>query len=340
MNGKKRAKAPWWALVLMDLLIIGCVLGVYAILVLAPGKPAAAPVAIATPAPTAAAPAAETASPVNPGETTPQPTPDPADWAVKFADRFTDEVVITDRSYTSPGLSITIDTFSRGEAEDHSLLTWYVADIYLADIDSFRTYLAQGEKHGRNSTDDPMKMFAESGAILAISGDFEAYSDGGTIVRNGLLYRDVNNGSDVCALFRDGRMVCYDAGTMVLAEAAEQGLLHSWTFGPTLVKDGAVAENIHQREKWEAREPRVALGYYEPGHYCFVVADGRQWDYSNGCNLETLANIMVELGCESAYNLDGGGSAFMAFDGERINRQSSSRRIGDILLITEPGGAQ
>lgn len=328
----KRKKAPWWALVLLDVLLIGAVLGVYALLILAPGKAAQAPVSIVPETtPAVAEPGAEV---------TPSPeAAQPETWAERFREHFTDEVVVTDTSYTSPNISITITAHQTGEKENNTMLTWYVADICIADIDCFRTYLAKGEDHGRNTTDDPMVMFEESGAILAVSGDFEAYSAGGTIVRNGLLYRDTDSGADVCALFSDGRMVCYDAGTLVLEDVLDDGLLQAWTFGPTLVKDGAVAPNLYLRDKWNAREPRVALGYFEPGHYCFVVADGRQYGYSNGASLETLAQILVDLGCESAYNLDGGGSAFMAFDGERVNQQSSNRRIGDILLITEPEGA-
>lgn len=221
-----------------------------------------------------------------------------------------------DGYYRSPGLSITVTAHTQGSAEEGDLLTWYVADIYLADIGSFQTVLAGGEDHGRGSTADPMELYAASGGILAISGDFESYGSGGTVIRNGLLYRNETAYTDVCVLFRDGRLVCYPPGALDLdgLEAGEEPL-HAWTFGPTLVENGALSERLYQRESWRAKEPRAALGYFEPGHYCFVVADGRQYGYSNGASLETLAQIFVELGCETAYNLDGGGSAFMAFNG-------------------------
>ena len=91
--------------------------------------------------------------------------------------------------------------------------------------------------------------------------------------------------------------------------------------------------------------PRSAIGYYEPGHYCFVVVDGRQDDYSHGLLLPGLSKIFEQLGCACAYNLDGGGSAVMTFNHERFSRQSNGagRELGDILLITEegfPGAAQ
>ena len=85
--------------------------------------------------------------------------------------------------------------------------------------------------------------------------------------------------------------------------------------------------------------PRTAIGYYEPGHYCFVLVDGRQEGYSRGMLLPELAKVFEELGCQRAYNLDGGGSAVMTFLHERYSRQSNGadRPLGDLLLITEEG---
>lgn len=327
----RRNPAPWWALLLADTALLAVVLGGYMLTQqILPALSAPPPTAVVSPPP-----AQEEAGPEEEQADSPE---DPAvlTWAQRFAQHFSPTVETGDGYYRSPGLSITVTAHTQGSAEEGDLLTWYVADIYLADIGSFQTVLAGGEDHGRGSTADPMELYAASGGILAISGDFESYGSGGTVIRNGLLYRDETAYTDVCVLFRDGRLVCYPPGALDLdgLEAGEEPL-HAWTFGPTLVENGALSERLYQRESWRAKEPRAALGYFEPGHYCFVVADGRQYGYSNGASLETLAQIFVELGCETAYNLDGGGSAFMAFNGERVNRQSSNRRLGDLLVIGE-----
>jgi exopolysaccharide biosynthesis protein len=70
-----------------------------------------------------------------------------------------------------------------------------------------------------------------------------------------------------------------------------------------------------------------------------VVVDGRQEGHSAGMRLPQLAQVFVDLGCSAAYNLDGGGSAVMYFNGTAYSRQSNgaSRELGDILLITEEG---
>ena len=84
--------------------------------------------------------------------------------------------------------------------------------------------------------------------------------------------------------------------------------------------------------------PRSALGYYEPGHYCFVLVDGRQSGYSAGMTLTELSQLFYDLGCKTAYNLDGGDTVAMAFKTELINHpeNASPRSVSDIIYICEP----
>jgi len=69
----------------------------------------------------------------------------------------------------------------------------------------------------------------------------------------------------------------------------------------------------------EERHPRTAVGRTAQGELVVVVVDGRQ-DASRGLSLDELAELMLELGCESALNLDGGGSSALVVLGERLNR--------------------
>ena len=64
--------------------------------------------------------------------------------------------------------------------------------------------------------------------------------------------------------------------------------------------------------------------------------DGRQEGYSTGMTLEELSQLFYDMGCQEAYNLDGGQSAVMAFDGELANQPyGGGRNISDILYIGE-----
>ena len=350
---RRRRQKALWQVILLDILTAALILGIYAVFKLAlpamrrsPAAPVTtpAPVETAEPAPIEAAaptppPAEATPSP------TPEPTPDPrTTWQIRFAEHFSEEPVLTDRSYTSPEVSIDIQSFSVEENGWTSV--YHVADIYVASLDNFKTYTVNGElKYW--STADMMDLDRESNAILAISGDFYSYQQSGFIMRNAQLYSSAAGYADICVLFSDGRMETYAGGQYSVDQILADGAVQVWQFGPILLDAEGHALDYFPRAQGTVNQPnpRSAIGYYEPGHYCFVVVDGRQDEYSHGLLLPGLSRIFEELGCTCAYNLDGGGSAVMTFNHERFSRQSNGggRELGDILLITEegfPGAAQ
>ena len=70
-----------------------------------------------------------------------------------------------------------------------------------------------------------------------------------------------------------------------MAAEAEKGILDVWSFGPMLL-DGE-GRSMHEFDTTvAAANPRTSIGYYEPGHYCFVAADGRGCEGSSGCTME------------------------------------------------------
>jgi len=101
------------------------------------------------------------------------------------------------------------------------------------------------------------------------------------------------------------------------------------------VEDGQALTQF--RSRISGNNPRTAIGYYEPGHYCFVVVDGRQ-ENSDGMSLAELAALFQELGCKEAYNLDGGKSSAMVWNGSLVNDPADGgRRVSDIVYIAEVG---
>jgi exopolysaccharide biosynthesis protein len=83
------------------------------------------------------------------------------------------------------------------------------------------------------------------------------------------------------------------------------------------------------------RHPRSAFGYYEPGHYCFVVVDGRL-DTSKGVKLDGLSMVMEGLGCTAAYNLDGGQTSLLARQDTLVNRPSGGgRSASDFIIVVD-----
>ena len=71
-------------------------------------------------------------------------------------------------------------------------------------------------------------------------------------------------------------------------------------------------------------------------HFVFVVVDGRSAGYSNGITMTDFAQLFVDLGAQVAYNLDGGGSSQMVFNGSLVNNplgKTKERGTSDILWI-------
>ena len=256
-------------------------------------------------------------------------------WQKQFAEHFSDEVVLTENSYKSPNVSITLETVSYGEGASRQ--TYHVADIYVASLDHFTAYTANNEIR-YFGTQDVMKMVKASEAILAISGDFITYQKAGFLLRNGQVYAETTNNVSICALFPDGTIETYDKRDYDIDEIKSRNPLQVWSFGPVLLdENGKVREKYDMPQAVSYPNPRSAIGYYEPGHYCFVVVDGRQNGYAKGMTISELAQVFEDLGCTAAYNLDGGGSAVMVFNQERYSRQSNGgdRKLGDILLIRD-----
>lgn len=114
----------------------------------------------------------------------------------------------------------------------------------------------------------------------------------------------------------------------------ESGAWQIWSFGPMLLDQGHAMETFNSQVNPD--NPRSAIGYYEPGHYCFVVVDGRQPGYSNGMTLNELSELFETLGCQIAYNLDGGQSAIMTFMGKIVNSPyNGGRNVSDIVYVGE-----
>ena len=262
-----------------------------------------------------------------------EPTVPKTEWQIKFADKFTDEVVVTENSYTSPYVSITIDKVSYGKG--WAANTYFVADIYVASLDNFKTATAHNEMR-YFSEQHPLKMHQASGAILSITGDFYSRQGTGFLMRNGFLYKSDPTYCDICVLYDNGVLATYSRRGYDHQEVLDQGAVQIWNFGPNLLDENGKAFSSYNVDAHvAARNPRSAIGYYEPGHYCLVVVDGREFNYAAGIGIEDLAKIFEERGCKVAYNLDGGGSAVMYFGDGVYSMPSEDRYLSDLVIVVD-----
>jgi Phosphodiester glycosidase len=254
-------------------------------------------------------------------------------WSEKFADKFTDDIVQTNNSYTSPNLSIQIEQSLVGEG--NAKVSYYIADIYVADITCFQTALAK-DTYGTGYKDTIANMATENNAILATNGDYYSYSKEGVVIRNGVVYRSGVTDADVCVLYYDGTMKTFAGSEFDVDQAIIDGAYQAWTFGPSLLDlEGNSIAQFDVSKRLQNRNPRTAIGYYEPGHYCLVTIDGRD-DDSVGMTLSDMSKLFKELGCVSAYNLDGGKSSVMTYEGSVVNNPvNGGRQSSDCIIIKE-----
>ena len=288
---------------------------------------------------------AESQTSATPTQVLPSPTPEVVDTGLlggKYADKFTSgEVEQTDTSYKSANVSIEITKNTAGT--ESKPVVYYIADIYIKDINSLRTGVAMDykdqNKGERKNVMSTLLLSQFTKSLVAISGDNFAFHDG-IVVRNGIEWQKILPVyGDICVLYYDGTMETYSQKlkqTDVDAIYAKKPY-QIWTFGPQLLVDGQVPTRFANGNA----NPLSAIGYYEPGHYCFILVDGRQKDYSWGLSHAQLAQIFYDLGCKVAFNLDGGDTAVMTYMGQWRSQPeaSSPRDTSDIIYIIEPSPA-
>lgn len=248
--------------------------------------------------------------------------------------------VTTATTYESADAGIEISTVTTGSGEQ--TVTYYVADVVLSDATVLRSAFAQ-DAFGQNITATTSEIAADNGAVLAVNGDYYGFRETGIVIRNGVVYRDAG-ARDGLAFYRDGHVGVYDETATDAQALVDAGVWNTLSFGPALVEDGAVVDGVEDVEvdtnvgnhSIQGDQPRTAIGVVGDNHLVIVVVDGRSPGYSAGVTLPELAGIMQGLGATTAYNLDGGGSSTLVFDGELVNDplgRGQERGTSDILYV-------
>ncbi|MBR1759304.1 MAG: phosphodiester glycosidase family protein [Lachnospiraceae bacterium] len=242
------------------------------------------------------------------------------------------EEEITENSETEDPIQITMNTYTAYGT------TIYVADITLSSAEYLKTAFAN-DTYGKNVTAKTSTIAEDHDAILAINGDYYGVQESGYVIRNGVLYRDKANGSDVLCIYADGTMEVVSDRDYTAEELIEKGVWQAFSFGPGLVEDCEITvSESDEVGKAMASNPRTAIGIIDTNHFVFVVSDGRTSE-SEGLSLYQLATFMKDLGVTCAYNLDGGGSSTMVYQGEVINNPTTGgnrikeRGVSDIVYI-------
>jgi exopolysaccharide biosynthesis protein len=258
------------------------------------------------------------------------------------ADTAAASAVTTDTSYVSGSSNITISAVTTGSGD--STVTYYVADVVLEDATTLQSAFAN-DSFGENITETTSAIAEANNAVFAINGDYYGFRDTGIVIRNGVVFRD-EGARQGLAFYRDGTVKVYDETTTSADELLADGVWNTLSFGPSLLDNGEIAEGIEDVEvdtnfgnhSIQGEQPRTAVGIIDDNHLVFVVVDGRSPGYSAGVTMTGLADIMQGLGATTAYNIDGGGSSTMYFNGGLVNSPlggNKERGTSDILYIAQ-----
>jgi len=245
----------------------------------------------------------------------------------------TGNIISNDNYYEDDNIKISLTTYREYDTNI------YVADVIVNSSDYLKTYLAKSS-YGKNITEKTSVMANNVGAILAINGDYYGARESGYVLKNGVIYRNkVGSNQEDLVIYEDGRMEIINEKEVSLEELKENGAYNILSFGPGLISnEKIIVSSSDEVDRSKASNPRTAIGMISENHYVFVVSDGRT-NESEGLSLYQLALFMTKLNCKTAYNLDGGGSSTIYFNGNIVNnpttngRKISERSVSDIVYI-------
>lgn len=162
-----------------------------------------------------------------------------------------------------------------------------------------------------------------------------------------LTAADTANQNDIYTAFQIGDQISLNTSCQdpVLSSA-------QWAcgVGDIMVRDGLMTDSSGWVYRSDGRQPRSALGVKPDGTMVLYAVDGRQSGYSVGLSQYDLAAELLNQGCSTVVNLDGGGSTALSAwipgqAGPAIQNRPSDGRARScasyLLLVTDqPGDGQ
>jgi hypothetical protein len=111
--------------------------------------------------------------------------------------------------------------------------------------------------------------------------------------------------------------------------------------GPVLLQAGQIAISNNEERMFTGKgindkHPRTAMGYTSEDKFIILVIQGRFEKLAEGATLLQEAQILKDIGCTEALNLDGGGSSCMLINGKEtiaVSDKTGQRALPAIFMI-------
>ncbi|RSI08644.1 phosphodiester glycosidase family protein [Streptococcus sanguinis] len=254
---------------------------------------------------------------------------------VEAASKAAETATVTDTSYSDDNISVTLTEKTVSNTQV------YIANVTVSSSEYLKTAFAQNT-YGNNVTAKTSETAASNNAILAVNGDYYGANTTGYVIRNGIVYRDTvheDSSNGDLAIYKDGSFKIIYEDQVSANQLVKEGVVNLLAFGPSLVENGEIVVDTNSEVGQSmSSNPRTAIGIIDENHYIIIVSDGRTSE-SEGLSLYQMAEIMKSYGVKTAYNLDGGGSSTLYFNGQVINKPTtngntiSERSVSDIVYI-------
>ena len=260
-----------------------------------------------------------------------------------------------DNDLFAPGSTPIAENFTENGYRDETIIVemgkqrMYDSDVFIAYVkiatpSQIRSAIA-GKKMGSSSTNHTSVISSNYNGIAAINGDYYTKTKAGYIVRMGKTYREkTSKNMDLLLIDEMGDFHILQKGHDNQKEAlaafqSEHEIVNGFFFGPGLVIDGQVQE-IPKDYQFDPNQknPRAGIAQLGALTYALVVVNGRT-NASAGVTMAEFADVMHQLGAVQAYNLDGGNSATLVFNGEVFNdKPQAERSVTDIIYFASAIG--
>lgn len=207
--------------------------------------------------------------------------------------------------------------------------------------DSSRVKLVSSPRLGTSGA-TTSQIVAENDAVAGINaGGFQDDALGtggkpaGLVIEDGQL-RTTNTGASysLVGMDKDNKMVV--SNSMTYSKCQQLNLRCAVSFGPVIIINGNAT--IKSGTGGWGMQPRTAIAQRKDGAILMLVIDGRQKG-SLGATLRQVQDILLDNGAYNAFNLDGGASTTMVYNGNVVNSPSDilgERYVPNAFIVTKP----
>lgn len=222
---------------------------------------------------------------------------------------------------------------------DTNIHVYELSDDEFLDVD-----LGERFKLERLSTIMKNKIKAGEKVVAGINGGFFNFNGSsehlGLYIDEGLYYTQPSGNFVDFIYYKDGKVEIRNMQGYDQKELSRLQAEAHWAIGTSysLIQNGKVnLENSSKFSHSTVRNPRTMFGH-KGKNFILAVADGRTSN-SRGLTANQQAQVMLELGCTSAVNMDGGGSSTMAVTENGVvkvkNKPSggTERAVGSVMLV-------